>query len=124
MIPLFLAGVLAVAGLLAFTTGRNMLRNYELGQEEAKLRRELEQLKREHEQLSGIREYLRSDEYVEDVARRTLGLVKPGETLVIVSAPEGEAASPVPQPTPGVAWWKSLFSIAEPTPTAPPLLAP
>ena len=118
--------MLAAAGLLAFTTGRNMLRNYHLGQEEAQIRADLERLRYEHNQLSGIRDYLRSDAYIEDVARRTLGLVKPGETLVVVSGPAGEPAAvptPAPQATPGAAWWKRLFNIEEPTP-APPLPVP
>ena len=121
MVPLILAGLcVAAVALLAFTTGQNMLRNYHLRQEEQQLRTELLELDRDHQQLEGIRSYLESDEYVEDVARRTLGLVKPGETLVVVS---GDAPGPVaaPTPQPDAPWWKSLFGITDPTPIPPPL---
>ena len=124
MVPLILAcACLAAIALLGFTTGQNVLRNYHLRQEEQQLRTELLELDRDNEQLQGIRDYLESDEYIEDVARRTLGLVKPGETLVVVSG-EAPASSAAPTPAPDAPWWKSLFGIAEPTPTPPPLLAP
>jgi hypothetical protein len=56
-----------------------------------------------------VRDYLKSDEHIEDIARRILGLVRPGETLVVVSgAPlRGESstaaatAEPFAQHTPG-----------------------
>ena len=96
MVPLILAcACLAAIALLGFTTGQNILRNYHLRQEEQQLRTELLELDRDNEQLQGIRDYLESDEYIEDVARRTLGLVKPGETLVVVSG-EAPASSAAP----------------------------
>ena len=122
MVPLVLVcACLAAVALLAFTTGQNILRNYHLRQEEQVIRTELLELERDQQQLEGIRRYLESDEYIEDVARRTLGLVKPGETLVVVS---GEAPAPASAPTPAAdaPWWKSLFGINDPTPAPPPLV--
>ena len=58
-------------------------------------------------QLEQIREYLRSDEYVEFMARRVFGLVKPGETLVIVKAPPAVDEG-VPDAV-GRPWWQDLF---------------
>jgi len=69
-----------------------------------------------------VRDYLKSDEYIEYNARRVLGLVRPGETLVIVSsnAPATDATA-TPFSPDGGAWWKDLF---EPAPTPAPTTAP
>jgi cell division protein FtsB len=105
-----LAAVLVV-GYLLFRAGGAGLQSYRLAGQEQQVRREIAELQRQHEELVALREYLRSDEYIESVARRVLGLVKPGETLAIVSGPEEEGAEasaeesgPSYRP-----WWKSLF---------------
>jgi cell division protein FtsB len=100
--------VLIGAGYLAFSAGSNLLHSYRLAGDESRLREEVEALETQEEQLRQIRDYLRRDEYVEFMARRVLGLVKPGETLVIVDAPPGPEAQE--EDTPGLAWWQRLFS--------------
>lgn len=45
---------------------------------------ELERILAENERLRERLEYMQSDEYIETVARTELGLVKPGETAVVV----------------------------------------
>lgn len=117
-IPLIIAGALLIVGFLAFSTGRNVVRHYQLREEERDLRAELQQLDRDAEDLEAVRDYLESDEYIEDVARRTLGLVRPGETLVIVAGSE-TVASPTPSARIGEPWWRELFVAPAPTPTAP-----
>jgi len=104
---------LAAIAYLGLTTARYVLHNYQLGDDEDSVRREIDQLDQDNAQLTAVRDYLRSDEYVEYVARRILGLVRPGETLVIVSG--DDAAESAPQST-AVAgddearpWWKDLF---------------
>ena len=68
---------------------------------------------REHAQLIAVKDYLDSDEYVEYVARNTLGLVRPGETLVVVTGTDapaptvtvvGEGTRTGSEP-----WWWELF---------------
>jgi len=110
--PLLLCAAALAVAYLGYTSARYVIRNYQLHQDEQQVRREIAQLDRDHEQLAAVRDYLQSDEYVEDAARRTLGLVKPGETLVIVS---GTSPTPEATPTPGAQlspvaeWWKQLF---------------
>jgi cell division protein FtsB len=120
LLPLLICGAVVIAGFLALSIARNAVRNYQLHGEERALRTELRQLDADREQLSSVRDYLASDEYIEDVARRVLGLVRPGETLVIVSGTDAVAA-PTPQRTPGAAWWRELFVAppATPTPSIP-----
>jgi cell division protein FtsB len=119
-IALALAAVALVSLLL--TTGRYVVHGYQVRGQERDLRLQIEQLDQDRAQLEAVRDYLKSDEYLEYVARRTLGLVKPGETLVIVSpgddVPAAEA-SPVASAA-GEPWWKSLFAPVPPSPTATP----
>jgi len=100
-----------VVGYLIFGASGSGLQSYRLAGQEQQIRREIAELERQHEELTVLREYLRSDEYIEGVARRVLGLVKPGETLVIVSGPEGQGQSAVEDESdrPSQPWWEALF---------------
>ena len=119
-------GIAALAiTYLGFTTARYVVHEYNLREEQATLHREINQLDRDHKQLLAVRDYLKSDEYIEDVARRVLGLVRPGETLVVVSSSAPHApATPLPATvtahTPPAAWWKDLFVQPAPVATAVP----
>jgi cell division protein FtsB len=108
--PIGIAVILAVVAVsyLAYTAGSSALRSFQLAGDEQQARREVAELKRHHERLLILRDYLQSDEYVESVARRVLGLVRPGETLVVVSGPEDEADSEEPGTLDGP-WWEVLF---------------
>jgi len=114
--PLLVCAAVLTVTYVSFTTWRYVAHNYRLHEEETQLRRDIAELNREHAQLVAVRDYLKSDEYVEYVARNTLGLVRPGETLVIVSgsAPTPAPAEPEGTPTPAGAatsepWWRELF---------------
>lgn len=115
--------VVVALAYLGFTTGRYVINNYRLRGDEQQLRRELRDLDRDRVQLEAARDYLKSDEYIEYMARRVLGLVRPGETLVVVSGnPPG--SEPTPQATPGAPWWKQFFAEPDAAPTPVPPLAP
>jgi len=98
---------MVVAGYFVFSASANLLHSYRLHNDEARLRDDVEELRVQQDQLLQIRDYLRTDEYVEFMARRVFGLVKPGEILVTVDAP-------VPAPSADAAaydrkWWQRLF---------------
>lgn len=102
-----------VVGYFLFAAAGDILLSHELSGDKRELRGEVAELARQQSELEAIREYLRTDEYIEGVARRVLGLVRPGETLVIVSS----SVQPTPAPTPedGAAqdtrpWWEELYS--------------
>ena len=119
-LPTLLICVATLAiGYFGFSTVRYVIHNYSLNQQESQMRAEIRQLDQDHADLMSVRDYLQSDQYVEQVARRTLGLVHPGETLVIVSPADDvpKAASIVPAMTPGAPWWRQLFFDPAPTPT-------
>ncbi len=120
--PLLLAVALLAIGYFVATTGRNVYYNYQLGQEESRIKSDIAGLDSDHEQLVAVRDYLKSDEYIEYTARTVLGLVRPGETLVVVSSSQSAApsASPEAPRAPTGEWWKDLFAPAvapAPTPT-------
>jgi len=120
LLTAIIGGAVIAIAYLAFTTGSYVVHYYQLRGDERDLQRQIATLDREQKQLTAVRDYVQSEEYVEEVARRTLGLVRPGETLVIVSgtAPEPAptaAVSPSPDATPQE-WWMALFSA---TPTVP-----
>ncbi len=121
IVPVVLFVAALVAGYLAFSTGRYLIHNYQLRAEERDLRAEIATLDREHDQLTAVEQYLRSDEYVEYVARSVLGLVRPGETLVIVNStvPPAEPSAPLLS-TPGARWWEALFYPADPAAASTP----
>ena len=110
--PVAIVVVLAVltVSYLAFTAGTSALKSFQLAGDEQQARREVAELERRHQQLLILREYLQSDEYVESIARRVLGLVRPGQALVIVSSPQ-DAGAPESEELgpPGRPWWEVLF---------------
>jgi len=110
---LLLVPAILIAGYLTFTSGRYVVHNYQLNGDEQRLRAEIRELDRDREQLRAIHDYLESDEYVEDVARRVLGLVRPGETLVVVSGAEATPGDAQAAVTPGARWWENLFTRPE-----------
>jgi cell division protein FtsB len=120
--PVIVCAALLALTYFGFSTWQYVTHNYRLSEEETQVRRDIARLERERAQLVAVRDYLESDEYVEYVARSVLGLVRPGETLVIVSS----SAPPAPTPTPGTGepddgakpWWQELFvePAAAPTP--------
>ena len=95
-------------GYFLFNAGKDTLLSRHLTQQEQQLHQQIDQLQSQKARLEALRGYLKSDEYVEGVARR-LGLVRPGEELVIVSS---TAPTPTPTHVAGSAskpWWEQLY---------------
>lgn len=100
-----------VVGYFLFSAVGDTLLSHRLSRDEQRLQQEIAELQRQQAELAAIRDYLRTDEYIEGVARRLLGLVRPGETLVIVSS---SAATPTPSPEEpdgeeSRPWWEQLY---------------
>ena len=114
---------LLLLGLFAYAFFQTAAQSYRLREAERELLAEVQDLRDQRAELEGLATYLESDEYIEAFARQQFGLVKPGETLVEVDAPQG----PRGERKPGQRWWEALFDTesglgvtTEPTePTAP-----
>jgi cell division protein DivIC len=101
-----LAGAIVV-GYLLFSLAGDVLLSNRLSAEEQRARNEIRELERQEQELNALREELQSDGYVENVARNVLGLVRPGESLVIVTS----SVTPTPTASPPDGgetrpWWE------------------
>jgi cell division protein FtsB len=99
--------VLATAVLLAyfiFTAASNTLQAIQVSEDESNLRQEVDDLAHRYDQLIALRDYWKSDEYIEAVARRELGLVRPGELGIVVIS----AVTPTPPAEPPEPVWEAL----------------
>lgn len=107
---LLVLGAVVVVGYLLFNAAQETILSQELNDEERQLQREIADLRREERELRAIRDYLRTDEFIEGVARHVLGLVRPGESLIIVTS----SVQPTPTPSAGRddpkrKWWELLY---------------
>lgn len=101
-------------GLFAYAFLQTAAQSYRLRETERTLFDEVQGLRQQRAELEGLAAYLESDEYVEAFARQQFGLVKPGETLVVVDAPTTSGTAR----RPGERWWEALFDTEAPlTPT-------
>ena len=78
---------------LIFTVAGNGIQSFQRGQDEDRLSDEVQEMQERYNRLTALRDYLNSDEYIEWVARRELGLVGPGETGIIVLSEPTPASS-------------------------------
>ena len=101
----------AVVGYFLFNAVGDTLLSQHLNQDEQQLKLEVANLQDAQAKLQAIRDYLQTDEYVEGVARRVLGLVRPGESLVNVNSTAPATATPVAVPDggPALPWWEQLY---------------
>ncbi len=117
-----LAIALLLLGLFFYAMAQTAVQAHRLGQQEREVFAEVQQLQRQRAELQGLLTYLKSDEYIEGFARQQFGYVKPGETLVEVTAPAAQKE----QRRPGERWWEAAFDVsaadlstASPTPAKP-----
>ena len=92
---------------------------YQQAEERKLFRQEISRLEADNRELQKQIEYLKSEAYVEKVAREQLNLIKPGETAVVVlsptpvptspAPPKGQAAPPQPPKTNWELWWDYFF---------------
>ena len=102
---MLLALAALLLGLFVYAGVQTAAQNVRLAEEQREIEAEIAALQAQRAELAGLRAYLASDEYVEAVARSRFGLVRPGETAVVLDAPESEA----PERKPGERWWEALF---------------
>jgi len=102
---------------LIFTAASSAIQSFQLGEDEDRLRDEVQGLEDRYHRLSALRDYLNSDEYIEWIARRELGLVGPGEMGIIVqpaptpvpSEDQGEEGSQAEQGQQQGRWWEDII---------------
>jgi hypothetical protein len=99
---------------------RRAAANYRVQREAERLSQEVELAQQHQQRLLARREYVASDLYVEELARKELKWARPGETVVVVMPTPEAIAKPVQPtasgaamkqtpPTPAEAWWLLFF---------------
>ncbi|MBI4300112.1 MAG: septum formation initiator family protein [Chloroflexi bacterium] len=114
---LLLLLALPVLIYFGFATIAKAIETYELKQEQGRIQRDIGQLESRNADLQKTADYLKSDDYIEKVAREQLNLIKPGEKAVVVIAPPGQQPpSAVPENAAKVdtrpnwrRWWDLFF---------------
>ena len=104
-----LAVTAVIVGYFLVTGATTALQSRQLSEREDRLQAETSDLQQRYQRLEALRQYLNSDEYIETVAREELGLVRPGETSIVVIP---TVASPTPKPGEGAdsdLWWEALI---------------
>ena len=95
---------LILAGYFVYSAAIDAARNQEIDQGRLVAAQELHQLNDRLAYLEAVRDYVGSDEYVEQQARRQLGYVRPGEVAFVVNGPTLEEDS-----SSAGSWWERLF---------------
>lgn len=102
---LVVLGCLLITGYFVYTAGTDALRSHRQADDRAEAQRELVALQQSKTYLEAVRDYVASDAYVEQEARRQLGYVKDGEVPFVVVSPPAEGAPTLS----GAGWWERLF---------------
>ncbi|SRR5690606_26054393 len=100
---IFLA-CLIVAGYFAYTAVAGAIRTHQLAEQRQEAERRVAELEQKKAYIEAVREYVSSDQYVEQEARRQLGYIRPGEIPFVVISPEVEQDE-----APTGEWWERLF---------------
>ena len=107
--------MLAVTALVVVyflvSAGFGGIRAHQLRQQQGRLEADIQELQTRYQRLEALHQYLTSDEYIEGVAREQLGLVREGETGIVVIS---TVLSPTPSPGAGPdagpqLWWDILI---------------
>lgn len=96
---------LVVAGYFVYSASIGALRTHQLSQEEEDAGRQVQLLKEKKAYLEAVKNYVASDAYVEQQARRQLGYIREGEVPFVVVSPPLKDDS---HATSGD-WWQRLF---------------
>lgn len=100
---IFLAG-LGLACYFIYSAVSGAVQNHQLDQQRSDAEREVRQLEEKKAYLRAVKDYVSSDAYVEQEARRQLGFTREGEIAFAVVSP------PAPVPTTAAGdWWQRLF---------------
>ena len=91
--PVVITILVVIAVIAAFNFYQNMTRMNQLESQIEKIEDQIAQAEAENEKLKRQLENSNSYEYIEEVAREKLGLVKPGEKMFIPVEEEDESDS-------------------------------
>ena len=95
---------LVVGGYCLYTASVGWYRNSQLDEDRAAAEQRVKDLEVRKSYIEGVKQYVASDAYVEQQARRQLGFGREGETVFVVTSPPVELDSQQ-----SGSWWERLF---------------
>lgn len=101
---LLFVACLVVAGYFVFTAATGVIQNHRLGDQREKEAVHTAELNGKKAYLEAVRNYVASDAYVEQEARRQLGYTRADEIPFVVISP-----APKEDGQPTGEWWQRLF---------------
>jgi cell division protein FtsB len=121
-VQIMFAAILSIGLILALNFGSRIAESQPLQAAFYSVRDEIEVLRQEQAELTRLRDYVRSDVYVEQWARSEGKMARPGEILVVPvpvessveATPEPEiiftdVQTTPPEPDPWEIWWALFF---------------
>jgi cell division protein FtsB len=110
----WLVVLLVIGGFLAFQVGRQVYASWSINQEADRVGALISALEEENAELQLELEYLQSDAYISQEARRMLNLGLPGERVLIIppgseAAPPASATGETQAAPPPFRQWMELF---------------
>ena len=87
-----------------YTAASGWYRNNQLQHNQDAAETRVQELQAEKAYLEAVKQYVASDAYVEQQARRQLGYGREGETVFVVTSPQVEEEAQT-----GGSWWERLF---------------
>jgi len=100
---IFLAGV-ALACYFIYSAVSGAVQNHRLDQDRRDAEQQVRDLQDKKAYLQAVKDYVSSDAYVEQEARRQLGYTKDGEIAFAIVSPPAPAATAAAGD-----WWQRLF---------------
>lgn len=127
-VQVMFAAILSIGLILVLNFSSRIAATQPMQQEYNRALAEIEQLEREQAELTRLRDYVRSDAYVQQWARGDGKMARDGEVLV-VPVPLVTAGDPTPtpsvtmddlqtlppEPEPWMSWWRLFFDSPPPT---------
>lgn len=101
---LFIIFCLVVSGYGLYTATAGWFRNGQLDSDRAAAEQRVRVLEDRKLYLQGVKNYVASDAYVEQQARRQLGYGREGEFVFVVTSPEVQQDA-----SQSGSWWERLF---------------
>jgi cell division protein FtsB len=95
---------LVITGYFAYTAAAGWIRNQQLAEDRAAAEQRVRELEGTQAYLEAVKNYVASDAYVEQEARRQLGFIREGEIPFVVTSPPPQTG-----PERSGTWWERLF---------------
>jgi cell division protein FtsB len=109
---IFLGLLITISIFSVFRLVKEVIKRHKISVEIVNLKSQITTLKEDQRSLSSLIDYLSSDAYIEEQARKKLNLSKPGESLIIVNDSNEKLSNkqtPIADQTVNL-WWEYFFS--------------